>query len=129
MINATDQIKEDLDGIPDNYNSDYENEHDWEDEDDIYSITTDIYCKIYLDNKTYCSDSIIHCDFHGVMEESFKNKKSYGNYQSCLNVGYEKHIKEVSKRIKDNIDYEWCKVKDTHIKYIEIKPWVLPETV
>lgn len=128
LINATDQIKEDLDYMPENYNSDYEHEHDYEDDDDAYTITTDMYCKLYLDHKTYKALVLdFYSDFHSIIEESFKNKKSYTNYQTAINVGYEKHLKEVSKRIKDNIDYEWVKVKDTHIKYIRVSPFILDQ--
>ena len=123
LINATDAIKEDLDYCADNYNSDYEDYHDWEDEEDLFYINTDIHCKIYLDyatNRTCLLD--FYSDFHDIIESSFKNKKSYVNYQTCLNVGYEKHLKEVAKRVKDNIDYEWVKIKETHVQYLSVKP-------
>ena len=125
MVNATDQIKEELDYTAENYNSDYENEHEWEDDDDAFYITTDIYCKIYLKHKTYKQIVLdFYSDFHSIIEDSFKNKKSYRNYQTALNVGYGKHIKEISCRIKDNIDPNWVKVKDTHVKYFSLKPSV-----
>jgi len=127
LVNATDQIKEDLDYMAENYNSDYEEEHDYEDEDDCFYINTPCLCKLYLNasnNKACVLD--FYSEFHSVIEESFKNKKSYINYQTCMNVNYSKHIKEISNKIKDNIDYEWCKVKDTHIKYISLKPCPCP---
>lgn len=46
IFNASDQIKEELDCLDENYNSDFEDEHEWEDEDDGYSITTEVHCKI-----------------------------------------------------------------------------------
>ena len=125
IFNASDQIKEELDYLDENYNSDFEDAHEWEDEDDGYSITTEVYCKIYLDNKTFKTCVLdFYSDFHSIIEESFKNKKSYTNYQKSLNVGYTNHMKKISRGIKDNIDYQWCKIKDTHIKYLSVKPWV-----
>lgn len=129
LLNATDAVKEDLDYCADMYNSDYENEHDWECEDDGLTINTYGYAKIYLNHKeTWLPVLDFYSDFLAIIEKSFKNKKSYTNYQTSMNVAYEKHIKELHAKIKDNIDYEWTKTKDTHIKYLSCRPWGSPSS-
>jgi len=128
IMNATDCVKEELDYCNDMYNSDYENEHEWECDDDGQYITTAGYAKIYLNHKeTWVPVLDFYSDFLSIIEKSFKNKKSYMNYQTSMNVAYEKHIKEIHLAVKNNIDFEWTKVKDTHIKYISCRPWASPE--
>jgi len=116
LINATDNIKEDLDDMADNYNSDYEDHYDYDDEDNVQTIITQAHCKIYL--KEEINAVMFLEDIHyiyGLLKESGKNKKSFDNYNNALIVAMNKQIKLVATAIKDNIDPEWVKVEKTAI--------------
>tara|TARA_R110000824_G_scaffold17311_9_gene70481 strand:- start:3119 stop:3697 length:579 start_codon:yes stop_codon:yes gene_type:complete len=124
MINASDRVKDDLDHIVDNYNSDYVNEYDFEDEDDEVTIITNGYCKLYFKDET--NILFVMGDTHsliGLIGPTFSNTQGCKNYQSALNVSYAKHIKKVSDYIKDNIDYQWVKINETVFHPVMIRPW------
>ena len=123
LINATDQIKNDLDYVADNYNSDYEEVHDYDDEDNVQYIKTKTHCRIYLKEKLTAillvNDMVSIFDY---LKDSQKNEKSFCNFYHSLNVATNKHIKKVSIALKDNIDTEWVKCGDTLIAPYMIKP-------
>ena len=123
LINATDDIKEQLDDCSETYNSDYENEYETEDVDDIQCIKTTGMCKLYLDTKVYSHEFLdSYMDFHDHIKEALCHDKSYMNYQASMSVLNNLHSKKIVKFVKDNIDYRWLKVVDTYVKYISLLP-------
>ena len=124
IINASDRVKEDLDHIVDNYNSDYENEYEYEEEDEEITIITNGYCKLYFKDET----TILFVmgdtrSLTGLIGPTFSNSQGCKNYQSAMNVAYAKHIKKVSDYVKDNIDYQWVKINRTELNPVLIRPW------
>tara|TARA_R110002072_G_scaffold231120_3_gene388475 strand:- start:1837 stop:2427 length:591 start_codon:yes stop_codon:yes gene_type:complete len=128
IYTATDTIKEQLDYTHDNYNSDFELEHDDEEEDDIQFIESESYCKIYLKEDTeslMVFDSIK--EMKNIIRNSMKNPKSCKNYESSLSVLFTKHSNEIHQSLKNHIDIEWTKIGKTLIVPTLIKPWVQDE--
>tara|TARA_R110000822_G_scaffold104844_5_gene232002 strand:+ start:947 stop:1528 length:582 start_codon:yes stop_codon:yes gene_type:complete len=127
LINATDQIKKELDYVGDNYNSDYEELHDYDDEDNVQYVKTKSHCKIYLKEKLTAIllvNDIV--DIFEYLKDSQKSEKSFCNFYHSLNVATNKHVKKVASALKDNIDTEWVKCDDTLIAPYMIKPTVFP---
>lgn len=126
LFNATDQVKDALDYCSDNYNSEYENEfNDEENYMDYESVITKGRCKVYLDTLEHVENTIdFYDDFISILDKSFKSDKSYSNYHTAVRITMEKHIKEVSIKLKDNIDYKWLRVRDSSLAYSKINPVV-----
>ncbi len=125
VICATDVIKRQLDYISDNYNSDYELEHEDDDEDNIEFVETTTYCKLYLKENT---EAIITHDDRPYMKklvrDAMKNPQSCKNYESSLSVVFALHSKKIHQTLKNHIDIEWTKQGKTIIVPTLIKPWV-----
>tara|TARA_R110002020_G_scaffold118361_3_gene270593 strand:- start:4527 stop:5129 length:603 start_codon:yes stop_codon:yes gene_type:complete len=125
IISATDIIKRQLDYISDNYNSDFELEHEEDDEDNIEFVETPTYCKLYLKEKMEAIMS--HDDrkyMKKIVRDAMKNPNSCRNYESSLSVAFAIHSKKIHYILKNHIDVEWTKQGKTIIVPIIIKPWL-----
>lgn len=124
MFNATDDVKDRLDYCNENYNTEYEDEfNDDENYMDYETVITKGRCKVYLDTLETVENTIdFYDDFISILDKSFKSDKSYSNYHTAVRIAIEKHVKEVSLKLKDNIDYQWMRVRDCSLAYSKISP-------
>ena len=125
IIAATDIIKSELDYVSDNYNSDFELEHEDDDEDNIEFVETTSYCKIYF--KDRIEAIMTHDDRHymkKLLRDALRNPKSCRNYESSISVAFALHSKKIHQILKNHIDIEWTKQGKTMIVPTLIKPWV-----
>ncbi len=125
IISATDVIKQQLDYMSDNYNSDYELEHEDDDEDNIEFVETTTYCKLYLKEKIQAI--MTHDDrkyMKKIVRDAMKNPQSCKNYESSLSVIFALHSNKIHTILKNHIDIEWTKQGKTIIVPTIIKPWL-----
>tara|TARA_R110000851_G_scaffold85955_3_gene186751 strand:- start:152 stop:739 length:588 start_codon:yes stop_codon:yes gene_type:complete len=125
IVCATDDIKQQLDYISDNYNSDFEDEHDDDDSEDADYVETTGYCKLYLKEATNLLMGFDpNTSIRELLRNAMKNPQSFRNYDSALNVLINVHNKKIHEVLKNHIDIEWTKQYKTCIIPTMIKPWV-----